>query len=245
MADLAAPLGGGGNAACARGGDTSSRARAQPWQRPWGQDRTTPHGDRRLPGRRWSRSSSSCTRRSPAGRGLTASLVSGRRSGYSGTQCSRSLTLRLVCRFSMLLCRWWNSRFRGGAGEEGRGEDGPARGHDPRVGPGLAALGFGAKRIRKKRRKKKLPKASSSRRSCDHAAQVPAVLAAREREGASDSVHRQTLELPVAPQRQVRTVQTANWRFHSMRPSLCNDWCQVQITDVGTREGTVGVLGHD
>ena len=66
----------------------------------------------------------------------------------------------------------------------------------------------GAKWKRKKRRKKKLPKASSGRRSCDHAAQVPAVLAAREREGASDSVHRQILEIPVAPQRQSRTVQT-------------------------------------
>ena len=65
------------------------------------------------------------------------------------------------------------------------------------------------RRTRKKRRKKKLPKASSGHgRPCDHATPVPAVFAAREREGASDSVHRQTLELPAAPQRQVRTVQT-------------------------------------
>ena len=64
-------------------------------------------------------------------------------------------------------------------------------------------------RKRKKRRKKKLSKASSGHgRPCDHATLVPAVFAARERESASDSVHRQTLELPAAPQRQVRTVQT-------------------------------------
>ena len=43
---------------------------------------------------------------------------------------------------------------------------------------------------------------------CDHAAQAPAVLAAREHESASVSVHRQTLDLPVAPQTQGRTVQT-------------------------------------
>ena len=65
------------------------------------------------------------------------------------------------------------------------------------------------RRNRRKRRKKKLPKAASGHgRSCDHAAPVPAVFAAREREGASDSVHRHTLELPAAPQRQVRIVQT-------------------------------------
>ena len=39
-----------------------------------------------------------------------------------------------------------------------------------------------------------------------HAAPVPAVFAARERVGASDSDHQQTLELPAAPQ--VRTEQT-------------------------------------
>ena len=65
------------------------------------------------------------------------------------------------------------------------------------------------RRKRKKRRKKKLPKAASGHgRPCDHATPVPAVFAAREREGASDSVHGQTLELPAAPQRQVRTVLT-------------------------------------
>ena len=70
-----APLGGGGNAACARGGDTSSRACVQPWQRPcttagmWGQERTTPHGDRRLPGRRRNPSFSRCLRRSSGVRG--------------------------------------------------------------------------------------------------------------------------------------------------------------------------------
>ena len=64
-------------------------------------------------------------------------------------------------------------------------------------------------RRNKKKRKKKLPKASSGHgRHFDHATPVPAVFAAREREGASDSVHRQTLELPAAPQRQVLTVQT-------------------------------------
>ena len=67
----------------------------------------------------------------------------------------------------------------------------------------------GGRRKKRKRRKKKLPKGSSGHgRPCDHATPVPAVFAAREREGASDSVHRQTLELPAAPQREVLTVQT-------------------------------------
>ena len=67
----------------------------------------------------------------------------------------------------------------------------------------------GGRRKKRKRRKKKLPKGSSGHgRPCDHATPVPAVFGAREREGASDSVHRQTLELPAAPQRQVLTVQT-------------------------------------
>ena len=65
----------------------------------------------------------------------------------------------------------------------------------------------GGRRKKRKRRKKKLPKGSFRHgRPCDHA--TPAVFAAREREGSSDSVHRQTLELPAAPQRQVLTVQT-------------------------------------
>ena len=49
---------------------------------------------------------------------------------------------------------------------------------------------FEAKRKRKKRRKKKLPKASSGRRSCDHAARVPAVQV-REGENAAETVPRQ------------------------------------------------------
>ena len=63
----------------------------------------------------------------------------------------------------------------------------------------------------------------------DHAAQVPTVLSARDLEGASDSVHRQTLGFSVAPQRQARTVQTvqvsgisqsSSWMRLLTRPSL-------------------------
>ena len=43
-------------------------------------------------------------------------------------------------------------------------------------------------------------------RPCDRAAQVPAVLADREHEGASDAVHRQIADIPVVTQRWVRTV---------------------------------------
>ena len=43
-------------------------------------------------------------------------------------------------------------------------------------------------------------------RPCDHAAQVPAVLADRERGGASDSVHRQIGDIPGVTQKLVRTV---------------------------------------
>ena len=85
-----------------------------------------------------------------------------------------------------------------------------------------------ARRKSKKRRKKKLPKASSGYgRPCDHAAQALAVFAAREREGAPDSVHRQTLDLPVAPQRQFRTVQTVQEIGDStlQRARRRNDWC--------------------
>ena len=92
------------------------------------------------------------------------------------------------------------------------------------------------RRKRKKRWKKKLPKASSGHgRPCDHATPVPAVFAAREREGASDSIHRQTLELPAAPQRQVRTVQTVQVLGDSTlqflgevcwRARRRNDWCR-------------------
>ena len=46
---------------------------------------------------------------------------------------------------------------------------------------------------------------TSGSRPCAHAASV---LFEREREGASDSVHRQSCELPVAQQRRVVTVQT-------------------------------------
>ena len=47
--------------------------------------------------------------RSSEERGLTVSLASGRRSGYSGTLWSRSSTPLRLCRCSMLLCRWWDS----------------------------------------------------------------------------------------------------------------------------------------
>ena len=68
---------------------------------------------------------------------------------------------------------------------------------------------FVERRKEEKEEEEEAPKASSGHgRRCDHAAPVPAVFAAREREGASDSVHRQTLEPPAAPQRQVLTVQT-------------------------------------
>ena len=62
-----------------------------------------------------SQSSSSCrSTKSPAGCGLTASLVSGRRSWYCGTLWSTSSTSLPSCRFSLCLCRrwgtnWWNS----------------------------------------------------------------------------------------------------------------------------------------
>ena len=175
----------------------------QPWQRPcitavmWDQERTTPHGDGRLPGRRWSRSSSSCSRRSPGG--SRPDRLAGVRPQVRVQRhtVDRSLKLRLVPALDapVPLVVGGRPRFRGGAGETGRGDGGPARGHDPRGGPRclpqtLRLGDSGANRKRKKRRKKKLPKASSGRRP------------------ASDSVHRQTLDLPVAAQRQVRTVQT-------------------------------------
>ena len=61
-----------------------------------------------------SRSSSSCSTKSSAGRGLTASLASGRKSGFSGTPWSMLSTTWCLFRFSMLLCRfcknsWWTS----------------------------------------------------------------------------------------------------------------------------------------
>ena len=45
-------------------------------------------------------------------------------------------------------------------------------------------------------------------RPCDHAAQVPAVLADLQWNGTSDSYHRQTLQLPVMPQRRVCECKT-------------------------------------
>ena len=56
--------------------------------------------------------------------------------------------------------------------------------------------------------------------SLDHAAQVPTVLSTRELEGASVSVHR----LPVAAQRQVRTVQTVQV---SEIPPQCSFWMRL------------------
>ena len=98
------------------------------------------------------------------------------------------------------------------AEEAGRREDALVSAADVAAWRRWAA---GAKEKRKKRRKRKLPKASFGRRSCDHAAQVHAVLAARELDGASDSLHRQTLEFPVAPQRdrfaQCQTVQVTGF----------------------------------
>ena len=75
------------------------------FRRVGGQKRTKPYGDRRPSVHRWSRSSWSCLTKSPAGRGLTASLASGRRNGSSDTPWSTSSTVRRSCRLSMLLCR--------------------------------------------------------------------------------------------------------------------------------------------
>ena len=81
-------------------------------------------------------------------------------------------------------------------------------------------------RRKKRKRRKKLPKASSGHgRPCDHATPVPAVFAAREREGASDSVHRRTLELPAgATETGPYSANCAGiWRFHAA--VVATDWC--------------------
>ena len=128
----------------------------------------------------------------------------GLRSGSSGTQWSRSLTLRLVCQLVDVLMQE-DAKMDQLEGQDLRG--GPVSAADVAAWRRWAST---AHRKRMKRRKKeKLPKASSScGRPVITQAQAPAVLATREREGAQFSVHRQTLALPVAPQRQVRTVQT-------------------------------------
>ena len=57
-----------------------------------------------------SRSASSCSRKSPAGRRPRLSLSLGRRSGYSGTPWSDLPTSLPWCRFSMYLSRgWWTN----------------------------------------------------------------------------------------------------------------------------------------
>ena len=196
-----APLGGGGNAACARGGDTCSRASVQPWQRPcitavmWDQVRTTPHGDRRLPGRRRNPSFSRCVRRSSGVRGLTVSLTSGRRSGSSGAPRSSLLSPRLVCRLLMLLCRsWWITLVEAMEKEEdarmGQVEDMMFSGQSVSAADREAwrrwAQAGSTQRRRKRKKKKKDPKTSLR-----HAAPVSAVLR-RVRGGASVPVHRQS-----------------------------------------------------
>ena len=70
--------------------------------------RGAPHGD--VPGEpknpaRGSATSTTTACWSFGERGLTASLTSGCRNGFSGTVWSRSSTPRLVCRCSMFLCR--------------------------------------------------------------------------------------------------------------------------------------------
>ena len=49
--------------------------------------------------------------RSSAGRGLTASLASGRRSGFCGAPWYRLSTARRSCRLSMFLCRRWRTNW--------------------------------------------------------------------------------------------------------------------------------------
>ena len=103
------------------GGKSSSRCKCS-WPR---RNTTPPHGDRARPGARGGNEqyytatfrSNPLPRRQalstfpwtskmclPPGRGLTASLASGRRSGFSSTQWTRSSTPRLRCRFLMSLC---------------------------------------------------------------------------------------------------------------------------------------------
>ena len=102
------PPRGGGSDGSAHGGDMSGCPSQQHWRRPLatafrrvgGQKRTKPHGDRRPSVHRWSRSSSSCLTKSPAGRGLTALLASGRRNGSSDThrrQCAGRAVSRCSC----------------------------------------------------------------------------------------------------------------------------------------------------
>ena len=60
----------------------------------------------------YTRCSSACTKKSPAGGGWRLSLSLGRKSGSSGTSWSTSLTLCVSlpwCRFSMHLCRKWGN----------------------------------------------------------------------------------------------------------------------------------------
>ena len=78
--------------------------------------------------------------------------------------------------------------------------------------PGSSSSSSGKRRKRKKR--KKLPKSSSRSssgcgRPCDRQRRVPAVQENRVY-GASDSVHRRRLDIPVVQQRQVRSCGTEN-----------------------------------
>ena len=93
----------------------------------------------------------SSTRACPSleGRGLTVSLTSGRRSRSSGAPWSSSSTPRLICRLSMLLCRWWwrcprLCRRKGG----------------------LEMLGFGWRRVFVEKKEKEEEKEASSRARC-------------------------------------------------------------------------------
>ena len=70
-----APLGGVGNDACARGGDTKRRASRQSWQ-------TQLHGDRSLPGHGWRRRHPSCLMRKSR---RVAACQPGRAAGAAGT----------------------------------------------------------------------------------------------------------------------------------------------------------------
>ena len=95
---------------CARGGDTSSSRSLQPWPR---SSTTQPHGTD--DGQGWGGGSRGARRRSrrirqapstfPPGRGLTASLASGRRNGYSDTPWISLLTACQSFPSSMYLCR--------------------------------------------------------------------------------------------------------------------------------------------
>ena len=66
-------------------------------------------------------------------------------------------------------------------------------------------------------------------RHCDPAVRVPAVQVVLEREGAPDSVHRQSADLPVVLQRRVPTVLAVQEDRRDPSSAVLGDPCRSQL----------------